>query len=416
MANRKSAKRRAATGSMNEHLHTQGQSGLHIKFNETIAELSQLALTHIDIAALMSAIVTMLAEMLGADIVGILRHRPERNDFLVESFTGHSVKGSGEYTAPGGRNSQAGYTMMTHGTVIVRDMKKEKRFKQVPEMSASHVKSSVSVIINGKYRPYGVLSVLSKTKRGFTQQEVNFLKSVSNILAYCVVRDETEEEMKKQSEQLRAFTARLLEIREETTARIAREIHDELGQALTGLKFDLIALNKAGNARDSLLKMLAMSETIDRSITAVRRITSELRPAVLDDLGISSAIEWLFHDFQQKTKIKVKVKGLPDTLPMREKQATALFRIVQEALTNVARHANATRVRVNIKIENMKLYLEIKDNGAGILPEQVSNPRSFGLLGMKERAKDAGGTVTIQGGKEKGTTITVQMPVEAENA
>ncbi len=388
------------------------QSGMHVKFNETIAELSQLALTHVELPTLMNTAVAVLAEMLSSEMTGVLKHRTETHDFIPVAVCGLRSKEARQVIVPDGRNSQTGTALATHVPVIVKNWRAEKRFKTKSRMLQWGIVSGITLAINGKYRPYGVLAVDWNTTHTFTQQEVNFLKSVANVLAYCAARDETEEEMKKQSEQLRAFAARLLEIREETTTRISREIHDELGQALTGLKFDLIALNKTNNARTRLFKTLAMSKTIDRSIGTVRRLSSELRPAVLDDLGICSAIEWQLREFQTKTNIRIKVKGMPESIPMDKKQETSLFRIFQEALTNVARHAQAKLVRVTMRMEGGKLLLEIKDDGVGARAEQVSDTKSFGLLGMKERALDAGGTVTVLGKEGKGTTVTVQMPLE----
>jgi signal transduction histidine kinase len=226
-------------------------------------------------------------------------------------------------------------------------------------------------------------------------------------------RSLTEQRLRSSEENLRALAAHLQSVREEERTHIARDIHDELGQALTGLKLDVNQLVKAvGQAdHDSLQERTkALCGAIDRIIVSVRRIASGLRPEVLDEIGLSAAVEWQAREFQRRTGIRCHVEinhGFtdPDT-----ERATALFRIFQELLTNVARHANATRVNVKLTDAPM-LVLVIEDNGRGIREDEFTSPRALGFLGMRERVQPFGGSIEVKGSDGKGTKVTVAVPV-----
>jgi len=155
-----------------------------------------------------------------------------------------------------------------------------------------------------------------------------------------------------------------------------------------------------------------MSELIDMTIQTVKRISAELRPGLLDDLGLAVAIEWQAEEFQNRTGIKCEITLAPKDIILDQDRSTAIFRIFQETLTNVARHANATMIKVSLKEAEGKLVLKVRDNGIGITQEQISAPKSFGLIGMQERAHFWGGNVKISGIRNKGTTVTVSIPLD----
>ncbi len=221
-----------------------------------------------------------------------------------------------------------------------------------------------------------------------------------------------EKKLIESQEQLHNLSLHLQSVRERESTRIAREIHDELGQILTALKMDLSWLNKRlTNGQKPLLeKIRSMSKLTDMIIKAVQRISTELRPGILDDLGLIPAIEWQAQEFENRTNIKCEITLDCEDNDLDQDRSTALFRIFQEALTNVARHANATKIKVSLKEEPDKLLLEIKDNGRGITEEQISNPKSFGLIGIRERLYPWGGEVKIKGLSNRGTTLTVILP------
>ncbi len=230
-------------------------------------------------------------------------------------------------------------------------------------------------------------------------------------------RKRAEEVVQQSHAQLRSLAARLQTIREEERARIAREIHDEFGQLLTGFKMDVAWLDKqlAGLRERSLRASLArkvkkMSELLDEMVQSVRRISTDLRPGVLDDLGLVAAMEWQAREFQARTGIRCRFVSDVQRIVLDADRKTGVFRIFQETLTNVARHARASRVTVRLSQSNGTLTLVVKDNGAGITEQQITQTKSLGLLGMRERALMMGGEVLFAGRPGQGTTVTVRIP------
>ncbi|WP_447986952.1 PAS domain-containing sensor histidine kinase [Nitrospira sp. Nam74] len=226
----------------------------------------------------------------------------------------------------------------------------------------------------------------------------------------------TEEQLQSALTRLRTLSGRLEVVREEERGRIARELHDEFGVGLTCLKIDLSRLkaligNTVGMEKRPPIedKIRSMEEFIDTTIGGVQRIVSELRPAILDDLGLVAAIEWQAQDFQRRTGIACTVHVNEEPLDIDSERATVVFRICQEALTNVARHANATIVRIRLEAQNGSAIFEVTDNGQGIAEEKIDDPHAFGLLGMRERAERFGGFVTIARGPEGGTVVTLHV-------
>ncbi|MDF3059256.1 MAG: response regulator receiver sensor signal transduction histidine kinase [Rariglobus sp.] len=226
-------------------------------------------------------------------------------------------------------------------------------------------------------------------------------------------RRRAEEQLRRSHQQLRALTTYLQYVREEERTRISREVHDELGQALTGLKMDLAWLSGhlPQNARGLQPKIKTMSSGIDATINTVRRISTELRPGILDSLGLVAAIEWQASEFQTRTGITCNVTITVSETLWDQDFTTAFFRIFQETLTNIIRHAKATRVEVKLDAENGSLVLTVADNGRGITEEEMTNTRSIGLIGMRERAALVGGDIGFQSAPGKGTTVTVRIPL-----
>ena len=231
-------------------------------------------------------------------------------------------------------------------------------------------------------------------------------------------RTRAEIAVRTSEEQLRALSARLRSAREEEGTRIAREIHDELGGALTGLKWDLQGIreslmassNGGGNAAIAQ-KISSLADLVDTTISTVRRISSDLRPPVLDDLGLIAAVEWQAQQFQSRTGIRCECKTASDALDLNRDQATAVFRIFQEILTNVLRHSGATDILVEIRKESSNFVLEVTDNGRGISERDTAGASSLGLLGMRERAVLAGGDVLIRSTEGRGTSVVVRVPL-----
>ena len=235
-------------------------------------------------------------------------------------------------------------------------------------------------------------------------------------------RQRAEAELSRSQEQLRALAERLHRAREEEAIRIARELHDQFGRCLTTIKMDvrLIQRELTGAMTPEIVQSLrekaqTIGQAVDDTVQMVRAIATQLRPGLLDDLGLVAAIDWQAEDFQKRSGISC-VLTLPDNDPcVSRDQATALFRIFQEILTNVARHAQAAKVWIYLGEEQSAVVLEVEDNGVGISPAQMAERRSLGLLGMRERAAAFGGAVEIAGAPGHGTTVIVRMPLLGEN-
>jgi signal transduction histidine kinase len=226
-------------------------------------------------------------------------------------------------------------------------------------------------------------------------------------------RLQAEVQLRESHKQLRSLSVYLQHVREEERTRIAREVHDELGQALTSCKLEAswLAHHLPRNLKEYAEKAEKLSTDIDSTIQTVRRIATELRPGILDHLGLAAALEWQAQEFQTRTGIRCQVSARLHEPPLDPELTTTFFRIFQETLTNVIRHAEATQVDVHLKEDSARVILEVKDDGRGISKEEISDPRSMGLLGMRERAALLGGDFRIQslrGGK--GTRACVAIP------
>ncbi len=221
------------------------------------------------------------------------------------------------------------------------------------------------------------------------------------------------------NEELRTVLARSLSVREEERAMMAREIHDDLGQVLVALKTDIFLLNNKLNKEKELgssvqfsSEIQSMSNLIDSALTAMRRLITELRAEILEHNGLKAAMEWQAQEFQSRTKIPVEIRSHLKTIEMSDRNsATAVFRMFQEALSNIGRHANASYVEATIQENKEFFIMQVKDDGIGISESDLSKDASFGLIGLKERAFLLQGDVDIRGTPNQGTTVTVRLPV-----
>lgn len=239
---------------------------------------------------------------------------------------------------------------------------------------------------------------------------------VIQIIRDITERKEAEAAIEASREQLRNLAAHIQKMSEIERTNIAREIHDELGQALTVLKIDLSWLLKrlTHDQAPLIAKIDDMVKIVDRTITTVKKLSTDLRPGLLDDLGLSAAIEWQTGEFEKRTGIPCRLTILPQDVSFDKERNTALFRILQETLTNIARHAEATEVDVSLRVLDGTIQFTVKDNGRGIRQDELKSPQSFGLMGIQERARLFGGHAVFEGVPGRGTTVTVTMPATDE--
>jgi signal transduction histidine kinase len=253
--------------------------------------------------------------------------------------------------------------------------------------------------------------------RGYAVGAVDYLMKpvvpevLKSKVAIFVELHMKSERLRESEDKLRRLAAHLISVREEERAHIAREIHDELGQVLTGIKMEVGWLAKRLKEPSLLEKTDSMSRLIDSTVQTVRKIATGLRPEMLDDMGLIAAVGWQAKDFQKRTGIRCRTKLPPEGTKLDLDVSTTAFRIFQEILTNVARHSRATRVDIDLTVTEELLKLEVADNGVGIPNSDLNGRKSLGLLGMQERALLFGGEVRISGTPGHGTSVSVQIPI-----
>ncbi|TAK08650.1 MAG: GAF domain-containing sensor histidine kinase [Candidatus Manganitrophaceae bacterium] len=260
---------------------------------------------------------------------------------------------------------------------------------------------------------FAKLEALTKSLEERVEERTASLKAANQVLESEIAeRKKIESQLERTQEQLRSLSLRSQLVLEEERTRIAREIHDEFGQTLTVLKMQLSFLEKRFRGERTPISQWtkSMSEMIDTTIERVRKVASELRPIVLDDLGLAAAIEWQAEEFQVRTGIACRCL-LQEEITIDRLRSTTVFRIFQEALTNVARHSGASRVEIELSEETESVFLRVRDNGRGITEEQRLHPKSLGLIGMRERVRACGGEVRIEGVPGEGTTLTIRLPL-----
>ena len=284
-------------------------------------------------------------------------------------------------------------------------------------------RSCAAVPLNLAGRPLGTFAVYADQAEFFGPEELRLLETMGENLSFAIEAHQNEHErlsaetaLRLSNQHLHDLAARLQAVQEEERTRIAREIHDELGQLIIGLKMDLRAMEQelerlADPRLNPLLDhAVAAAEITDTLASSVHHIAAELRPAILDRLGLVTALTHETEQFQQRTGITCRLTPPETDLLLPDDAATALFRICQEAMTNVARHAGATAVEIEFHHPAGELVLEIRDNGQGIQPSDLADHRSLGVLGMQERARQLGGNVTFSSRASGGTVVTIRIP------
>ena len=311
-----------------------------------------------------------------------------------------------------------GKVVTTGKAVISHDPSSDPRRGGLPE-GHPPLKSFLGVPIRVGKKLVGVIGIANRPN-GYDKKTIHYLQPFLGTCAKLIEayesnkqRKQAEEDLKESREQLRKLYAHLQSAREEERTRIAREFHDEFGTIMTALKIDISWLQKKLPGKQNILidKTRKSLDLINSAIKTVQRISSDLRPLILDHLGLAEAIEWQLREFGNRTGITcthfINITGIK----LNRELSIAVFRIIQEAFTNIARHAKATKVDVSLKEKDNFLILEVSDDGKGITHKQLSNTKSFGLHGIRERVQYLGGDFKIKGVRNKGTSLSVMIPL-----
>jgi PAS domain S-box-containing protein len=384
-----------------------------------VAELGLYALKTRDLGALMDRAAAVTAETLDVELCEVLELQPDEH-LLLRAAVGWPGELVGHASVPPGSNTHAGCTLAAGEPVILEDLRNETRFRTL--YTEHGVISGLAVVIDAPDRAYGVLGAHTRERRRFTGHDVHFMQAMANVLADAVERKRGEEQLERAFGRLRQMSLRVATAEQEERRRIARELHDELGQALTCLKFDWAAITRHIEEQPGFEPSVELEQElqsagalIDRTIQSARRLMTSLRPAILDDLGFISAIEAQGRDFTARTNAAcdVYISQSVRELALDTAMSTSIYRMVQELLTNAMRYAQASSVCVNLCEAGGNLILRVHDDGVGISESDRAKPHSHGLRGIAERAALFGGTVAIQGEPGDGTTVTVQIPLQS---
>lgn len=365
--------------------------------------------------ALSQEVIRILEQTVAYDYGAVLLTDWEHRTFFPFALS-EQDKGAGfiekdkAYLLSRGLSVDRGITgwVATHGqSICLGDVRSDPRYFSMRQDIRSEL--CVPLLVDG--RVIGVINTETSQADAYTAADQLLLETVAAHIAIAIQNAFLLEREQATSLELRHLAARLQTSIEDERTRIARLIHDNLGQALTALKFDLFWLGRKTPETEEIQEKIGqMSKLIDGTIQQVRQLSVELRPGVLDDLGLSAALEWLAEDFSQRTGIETELSAEGSSDEMPANLATALFRISQEALTNVARHAQADHVRIGLKSTNDEWMLVIEDDGLGIDTEAVQSTHALGLLGMQERVLPFHGNLRWSGAPGEGTAVRVWVP------
>jgi signal transduction histidine kinase len=380
-----------------------------------VVDLGQRALAGGDLEDLMDRAIHILANTLDVEYARVLELRPDGRGFVPQAGLGWDRATETEANMHLRLLSQAGFTLLSDSPVIVEDFNSETRFPAPLPRVEGGVTSGMSVIIRGQRQPWGVLCVHTGRHRRFTRDDVHFLQAVANVLAESILGKGVREALRRAGdrerelrEELEAHSRVVVAAQEAERRRIARELHDEIGQALTGLALSLANLERLAPAglRASLSEArVGMSELVSR----VHDFSLSLRPAMLDDLGLLPALLWLLeHVASIGLRVDLEHSGVDRRFSWEVE--TAAYRIVQEALNNVTRHAATDRALVRCLLEGDELFIEVRDEGVGFDPGAIVPHTTSGLRGMQERARLLGGRLRVESVPGKGTQVVARLP------
>ncbi len=378
-----------------------------VRQQEAIAQLGQVALRAGPLPELFGEALHLITSTCSLEFAEVAELSPDQM-LLLRAAVGWKEGLVGQAQLPAGRGSQCAFTLLTGAPSVVEDFEGESRFEVDPLIREQGMTSGVTVLIEGAGRPYGTLGMHSRDRRTFTRDDINFLQAAANVLAAAIERERAEAELRGQREQLAALSRRLIDAQETERREIAHELHDEVGQLLTGLLFRIEGHGPAGgNPKDETKGIV--NELIDR----VRALSVNLRPPMLDELGLLAALTWQIDRFEAQTGIHVRFHHADLDRRFGAQVEITAFRVVQEALTNVARHAGVRQANVDVWASPLVLGARIEDEGRGFDVEAALAARSSGLESMRERSRLAGGRLDIDSEPGKGTRLSLELPVDA---
>jgi signal transduction histidine kinase len=379
---------------------------------EALARLAARLNSQLDLDTVLNLLCEETAHALGVPATSVLLYRPERQEFVPTATYGLPPEALDQFR-PMPRTLYDEFARRVGPLIVVPDVQAVPDLVNMELLARYGVRTAVVASLSRGGELVGSLNIHTMHgPRTFDEWELALLKALADQAVQAIINARLFAQVHASQEQLRNLAEYLQAAREEERTRIAREIHDEFGQTLTALKMDLAWLSKQlpRNKPRLMDKTRAMLSLLDSTIQLVRRVATELRPGLLDDLGLVAAMEWQAQEFTEHTKIECELHLGEEPVAFEQDLNTAIFRIFQEALTNVARHAGATQVRIDAQHKPDEWVLIIQDNGRGIVDNQIADPHSLGLMGMRERARAWGGDVTLEGIPGQGTTVTVHIP------
>ncbi|MGE3284466.1 MAG: GAF domain-containing protein [Pseudonocardia sp.] len=377
-----------------------------------IVALGQAALAGVAVTTLFERVVRLLVDVLPVEYAKVLCLRPDRT-LELRAGIGWRAGLVGSAVIEADYRSQAGYTLLSDTSVVVDDLESETRFWPNGLLRDHGITSGMSVVIRGAHGPFGILGVHSANPRRFSVDDVNCLRAAAHVLSEAIRREAAENSLRDVMgrertlrEELERYSVQLREAHEIERHRIARELHDEVGQILTALKLMLerMDLPDPDPTITGEAKLL-----VSDLMTRIHDLCLDLRPLVLDDFGLVPALIWLVGRFEQQTGIRVEFHhyGLANR-PSHEIEL-GIYRLIQEALTNIARHAHVDRCSVRCTCTGEELHVAVRDNGVGFA---VCRRDAGGLRGIEERVRELGGHFEVRSAPGRGVHVEANLPLE----
>jgi signal transduction histidine kinase/PAS domain-containing protein len=381
----------------------------HARQQAAIAQLSLAALRGDGLQPIFDEAVALIASTLGVEYGMVLEWVPENEAMEFRAGAGPlSEEIIRRVTVPMAPGFMAWFYMRSNLPVVVEDLLRETRFAPCELLVEHGVRSGIAVPIAGKERRFGVLETNAKQLRTFSDDEVNFVWAMANVLATAIEQRRVAGELGDKREQLQALSRKLIEAQEAERRAVARELHDDLGQVLTAIKLNVMR------------RELDRAETValvDGAIARMRDLAQDLRPPLLDELGLEASLEWYVEREARRAGLQCRLALAPIEKRPPPAAETTCFRVAQEALTNTIRHAQARSVEIDLRAEGDSLQLIVRDDGAGFdVPaarRRAAQGGSQGLLSMQERVALAGGELEIDSAPGRGTTVRARLPLAA---